>query len=799
MRPCLKLIPLVPTILLLSASFLSFSCLSGVGLSVAVAQTVDTRKSEADRLLYQGAIQSQSNQLQGAIQSLQQALVLYRMIKDRRGEGTALIQLGFAYDGLGDYKKAISFLEEFLVYIQELDDRLGEGVAFSRLGSAYLGLGQYNRAIQLHQQSLAIAQAIKNRAGESQELRNLGIAYYSLKQYDKAIVLYQQSLAIAKSTNDLQAEGVLLVDLGTAYTAFGKSAQAIDWLQQGLAIVRKIRDHQGEISALGNLGLAYQAQGDYTRAIDVHRQSLAIAQKTKDLYAEGIALHNIGRALFHSGQLPKAERTLQACIQVLEKLRTNVGDNDAAKISIFDQQIRSYRTLQEILIAQQKIDQALEISEQSRARAFVDLLAQRLAKRTTSRREMGESRGREIVNPPNLQQIRQIAAAQNATLVKYSILYNDVKTPGGIEWQESLLYIWVVKPTGEITFRQVALAPNNQPTPMPQTSQTIANSPKTCSSTPLSDLVTQTQQELRAPIANSPRSNNASPLTFSPDPIRLRRQLSQLHHLLITPIANLLPTDPNDQVIFIPQGALFFVPFPALRDGNGQYLIEKHTIRTAPSIQVLELTQRQRQKLSKQPLITPGTNALIVGNPSPLPGNWSSLPNAEEEAKVIAQRFGTQPLLGSQATKSVIKQKMVQARLIHLAAHGQFDDQQGLGSFMVLSGTDPKNSFLTAEELLDMNLQAELVVLSACQSGLGKLTGDGVIGLSRSLISAGVPSVMVSLWNVPDDSTNLLMTEFYQHLEKNSDKAQALRQAMLTLKNRNPIDWAAFTLIGEAR
>ena len=102
---------------------------------------------------------------------------------------------------------------------------------------------------------------------------------------------------------------------------------------------------------------------------------------------------------------------------------------------------------------------------------------------------------------------------------------------------------------------------------------------------------------------------------------------------------------------------------------------------------------------------------------------------------------------------------------------------------------------------MDLKLRAELVVLSACDSGRGKLTGDGVIGLSRSLISAGVPSVIVSLWAVPDAQTATLMTEFYQNLQKTPDKAQALREAMLTtMKNYpNPRDWAAFTLIGEAQ
>ncbi len=117
------------------------------------------------------------------------------------------------------------------------------------------------------------------------------------------------------------------------------------------------------------------------------------------------------------------------------------------------------------------------------------------------------------------------------------------------------------------------------------------------------------------------------------------------------------------------------------------------------------------------------------------------------------------------------------------------------------SSSNNSDGLLTAAEILDLKLNAELVVLSACDTGRGRITGDGVIGLSRSLISVGVPSVLVSLWSVPDAPTASLMTQFYKNIQTNPDKAQALRQAMLaTMKNNpNPVDWAAFTLIGEAQ
>jgi CHAT domain-containing protein len=282
------------------------------------------------------------------------------------------------------------------------------------------------------------------------------------------------------------------------------------------------------------------------------------------------------------------------------------------------------------------------------------------------------------------------------------------------------------------------------------------------------------------------------------------QRLQKLHQLLIQPIAQFLPTNPNERVIFIPQNELFLVPFPALQDASGKYLVEKHTILTAPAIQVLQLTGEKRRSVS-------GSDVLVVGNPTMpsitpqtggTPQQLPSLPGAEKEALAIATLLNSKALIGNAATKQAIEQQMPKARIIHLATHGLLDDFKGFGvpGAIALAPSSNDNGLLTSSEILDMKLNAELVVLSACDTGRGTITGDGVIGLSRSLITAGVPSVIVSLWSVPDAPTASLMTHFYQNLKQSSDKAQALRNAMLTTMKQHPDpkDWAAFTLIGEA-
>jgi len=233
-----------------------------------------------------------------------------------------------------------------------------------------------------------------------------------------------------------------------------------------------------------------------------------------------------------------------------------------------------------------------------------------------------------------------------------------------------------------------------------------------------------------------------------------------------------------------------------------------------PSLQTQQLLlQRSRDDVGQMK----GRRAVIVGNPKmPLVAPDSGqpakalapLPGAETEARAIAPLLRTEALVGEAATETAVRSRLSDARIIHLATHGLLDEHQALQSAIALTpeaaarpGIDsPDDGLLTASEIMDLRLSAELVVLSACDTGRGRLTGDGVIGLARSFMGAGVPSIVVSLWAIPDAPTARLMTEFYRQLDQGQSKAQALRQAMLATQKTHPHprNWAAFTLIGEA-
>jgi len=764
------------TLLLSLTSTFKLPGISGSWEVVAQAQTNQDRKAEALRLTKVGLRQLDIGQVQEALQTFEQALVIYRAIGDRQGEGAVLNNIGLVYDNLGQYPQSLKYYEQSLVITKDIGDKAGEGAVLNNIGAVYDNLGQYPQALKYYEQSLVIRKEVGDKAGEGTTLNNIGEVYRNLGQYPQALKYYEQSLVIRKEVGDKAGEGTTLNNIGVVYTNLGQYPQALKYYEQSLAIHKKVSNKAVEGRTLNNIGLVYWNQGQYPQALKYFEQSLVIRKEVGDKAGEGTTLSNLGAAYNSLGQYADAQKTLFAAIEVAESLRP--GLSDASKIAIFEMQTGTYHLLQQALVAQNKTNTALEIAERGRARAFVELLAQRQSSNPNQQL---------TVKPPTIQQIKLIAKTQNATLVQYSIVNDPFKNQGKTEWRQSLLYIWVVKPTGEVAFKQVDLKSLK---------------------TPLAELVTNSRKSLgvrgRGIVVVSPAESAVQDKNSA-------NQLQQLHQILIEPIAQFLPTDPNSRVLFIPQSSLFLVPFAALKDEQGKYLIEKHTILTAPAIQVLELTHQQRQRVGaihKSPL--QGKDALVVGNPTmpSLPDatgklqQLSSLPGAETEAKSIAKLLQTQPIIGASATKAAILPQLKTARIAHLATHGLLDDFKlsGVPGAIALAPSGNDNGLLTASEIFDLKLNAELVVLSACDTGRGDIKGDGVVGLSRSLISAGVSSIIVSLWAVPDAPTASLMTEFYRQIQQNPNKATALRNAMLTTMKQhpNPRDWAAFTLIGEA-
>lgn len=284
--------------------------------------------------------------------------------------------------------------------------------------------------------------------------------------------------------------------------------------------------------------------------------------------------------------------------------------------------------------------------------------------------------------------------------------------------------------------------------------------------------------------------------------------LRALHDLLIAPVIDLVP--PAAPLVLEPHGALWLVPFGALRAADGVYLADRNPLLVAPSARVLE------QLRALAPLAEPAAQrALVIGNPT-MPElaaadgrkvTLTPLSGAEDEARAICERFGERGtlLLGPDATEGAVVEAMRDAAVIHLATHGIADSADPLASMIALApGPAGEDGVLTAGKLMLHTLVADLVALSACQTALGRISGEGMIGLGRALIWAGARSVLVSQWSVDDEATLELMEAFYRAYLGGADRATALQQAQRELRAlsprfEHPRYWAPFVLIGAER
>ncbi|MFQ4137866.1 CHAT domain-containing protein [Nodosilinea sp. PGN35] len=789
----------------------------------------DNRTLEVEVLNDLGRTYSSAEQYQQAVESYQDVVTIARESRNRGWERRALLDLGDSHIKLSNYQLATDSYQRVLemTYWRQEGDQAARVLGRLGLANVYASQGQYQQATeQLNHVNNFWALGENNSPLRAEISQRFGDVYFSLGQYQQAIEAYRRGLDVARQNGNLAIAAASLEGLGNTYNSLGQAAEAERYRQEartvygqlgtfaanpetaltraraagnraeesrllislgdtsvnqeqyqeaiaayieGLSIARDIGIRREESLALVGLGDTYQGLADYPQALEFYQEGLAAAREIGLREVEARTLNSLGWLHLNQGAVAEAETYLAGAVAVFDSLR-DTALADAYKVSLFERQVSAYKGLEQTYILQEKPEAALEAAERGRARAFIDMLAQNVSSQQTEAFSAA---------PPNLAAIQAIARTERSVLVQYSFIETGPDSPK--------LYIWVVQPSGQLDFRTVEL---------------------TTATADLANLVTNSREAMGV------RGRGGFEIALSSEPTTTNQQLRQLHQLLIAPIADLLPTNPRDRVVFIPQGPLFLVPFAALQNEAGEYLIEHHTILTAPSIQALALSRQQRAPRRIGSTYTP-QKLLLVGNPT-MPPVWnpdtgqrsplSPLPGSEREVVEIATTYRAEALVGANATEAIVKQRIGDAMVVHLATHGlleygdpQSSSGQDVPGAIALAPGNGEDGLLTAAEILeDIQLSAEIVVLSACDTGRGDITGDGVIGLSRSLMAAGTPTVIVSLWAVPDAPTAQLMMSFYRKLLQEETRDQALRQAMLqTMQTHpNPADWAAFTFIG---
>jgi len=720
--------------------------------SIAIAVRIGDRTIESQSLGQIGKAYEKRQEYRQAIEHFQKSLVLARAVENRQKERSILNSLGITFYKLGDFNKAIEYHQQSRTRAAALGQTKQESQSLNYLGSCYYALGDYNTAISYYQQSLTIAEKINAKQEQAQILNNLGSTYATLGNQIKAISYYEDSLAIAKEIDAKQEKADSFGKLGLAYYALGEYQKGIYCYQQQLILVRKIgtkareqqvaidlgktylalKDYIGVIETyeqiinfsnlpddrqqaivLGTLGNAYLALGNNQRAIEYLRPYLAITQRIKDIHGQKIALNHLGLALYNTGNLAEAERLLRKRI-ALEENQVN-----SDKFSRFEQQYLPGNTLQKTLIAENKPLEALVVAERSRERYLIDLL------------------GRKNINfePKKLEiaDITEIARTAKATLIFYSLPSN------------TKLYTWAIEPTGEIVFSW----------------QELNAVEKRLDRSPLIDLISRFENSVEL---GSETEENQTKL------------LQELYQILIESIADTLPKKSEERIIFVPEKELFLVPFFALKDRQGKYLIENNQISTIPTIKLLESPQVKSKKTAKL------SQSLVIGD-------------LEKGIKVPAI-LNAKKIDSKQATETKVKKLIPEARVIYLTTDRLFDRNFNNSLSFIPSKDD--DGRLTPQEILKLDLNARIAIIQGINLKPGEIQDSGILSLSTALIRAGVDKVVISLWSTSEEPALNLIDQFYINWEKNGDVSQSLREAILSsIKSKNPTkDWAAFTLIG---
>ena len=697
-----------------------------------------------------------------AIDYHERHLKISKELADRSGEGRAYAGLGSAHRSLGDFKTAIDYHERQLKIAKDLGDRSGEGVGYGNLGLDYQMVGDFKTAINYLNRRLKIAKEVGDRSGEGKAHCNLGSAYSRLKEFETAIPHFAHNLKIVKELGEKSGEGSAYGNLGNIHYSLGDFKTAIDYHRRQLKISKELGDKAEEGKAYCNLGNAHCQLRDFETAISYHESQLKISKELGDTLGEGIACSNLGGNFECKGQVSQAIGYYQRSITLLNNVRDRLQLNDDWKISLRDQYQTTYAALWRLLLADNKVSEALLSAEQGRAQGLKDLMA--------------FSYGLHVNDPES--------GPENSTFQELSscIPLNTIFMAFG----KDELVFWVCQQGKEFQIRRRQISSQDEVSAFFASLVNImgqkigARDFVECEDRSLK-LVSDARLAAKSSIRDGRKSHH----------IHLQKDaLSTLYDIIIEPIQNLLVV--GSELIFVPEGPLFLAPFAAFKGPNSKHLCESFRIRLIPSLTSLKI-------IGDCPVDHHcKSGVLLVGDP------WvqevaklKQLPFAKEEVEMIGEMLGCTPLIGRQATKYAVLRRIGSVALVHIAAHGCMDTGE-----IALAPDDAKMDFiLTMRDVLRVKMRAKLVVLSCCHSAQGEIKAEGVVGIARAFLGAGARSVLVSLWAIDDKATLEFMKNFYQLLVKGKSASEALNQTMNCMRESEEFGvvkyWAPFVLIGD--
>lgn len=812
----------------------------------------DTR-SEAIALTHQGLAYRNLWDIERAIQSYRRVLPLRRVAGDGRGEALTMINLAQAFQHQDEVQDALDYYTRGLEKLSPNNRKL-RAIATHNLGVLHLALGQMKDAQErLKDAEQAFAELKSPRRAAS--LIKLGELHKILGEFDVAFDYLQQSLAIHLQRNDKRGEAIALGDVARVYLARGDPDSALEITKRALEILDELRDPRVEANLLRTLGSIYLEKNQPMAAERHSRQAFDLYKQLGDPTGKAESLMDVATALRQQGNLAVALEASTEALDIFETVRPKAVRHEqrASFFSTVQEHFESHidllMTLHQSNSTSGFAAQALVTSERARSRSLLDLLAEAEAGvRADAAPDLVEQE-RALQRMLNAQESRLFGLRSDPSAALKEITEAKATVDRGLDALETL---W-----GEIRRRSpryAALSDSRIPT-LSEIQREILDEETILleyrlgrersflwlvSRDALRSYVLPGRQQIeqlaRVAYERLQRSHRTEARTSA------RHTMCQLAEQILQPVTRQLVAK---RLVIVSDGTLMYIPFAALPDfGPAEEcfeappLVAGHEIIHLPSISALSALRRDLQSrpappykvaviadpvfdISDDRFKKPATAKAsattseegAVKSRSGIPESFPRLHYSEREAMAILDLVPVEQsfsALGFDASKETVTSgRLANYRIVHFATHGILDAESPNLSKIVLSQIDRsgrrRDGFLSTHEIYNLWLPSDLVVLSACQTALGKeVRGEGLVGLTRGFMYAGAKRVMVSLWKVDDERTSVLMEHFYRGLfEQGLRPPAALRQAQISMlheaESAAPFHWAGFVIQGDWR
>jgi len=769
-----------------------------------------------------------------ALEFFRRALERARACGEAFSEASALNNQGLAHAAMGRPYRALGVYEEARQRWRELGLPGEEAVSLTSIGEVYSTLRKMDSARDYHEQALALIRKSGNRQREAVILNNLGLLHRRMGQLQRAEALYRQSLEIQREVGYAAGEARTLNNLGLLHEKQGAIDEAREWYRQALEISRRIGDRKTEATLMNNLGWLADATGHPQKALGYYHRALARFEELGDSLRRATTLYGMATAQRHQDRLDEAQAHIEEALNVVEAVRGDVA-NFGLRTSFFGSRHDLYEFYVDLLMERYRREEeprfqilAFEASERARARSFLDALqvsGPELRRRADPALLREEEALREQINAIAGQ--RLAAANQGAATPELT---------GFARRERQLLERLESVRTRMRAGRADAVA---EPLNLAMIQRRVLDRDTQLLHYELAEprsylwLITTdsvTSVELPGKSAIRELAGNAYRLLTRSDRRASREQARHVNRALADLLLGAIDAERLGRLLIVAEGPLQLIPFGALLvpaaggEGKAEPLLVDHEVIQVPSASVIAGLRREL----RTPRRSPGTLAVIAdpvydaGDPrlygltarraeEAPSSHLRRLPGAGLEGRALLElvpeshSFAALGFAANRAT--VLSGALADYAFLHFALHGVVDIPQPELSAIVLSQFDasgrPVDGFLRAYEISGLDLGADLVVLSACQTALGKqIEGEGVVGLARAFLHAGARQVVVSLWQVRDRATAELMRRFYVHMFRHRrNPAAALRAAQLSMYRERrwqaPFYWAAFVVQGD--